>query len=150
MSDATPPLVSQDPPTPAPDAGGGPPRRSVTRLQKILIGFGLAAVIITGATATALNSPARYSNAEACAEAMPLIMEAADTQPVAARRDKLFAGLGRFEAAQRRAVPDGKVALALAGAVTTMHDDQRTNDPALYVKLIVDLTSVTAACADVK
>jgi len=142
-----PPLVSEEP---TPDAGAGPPRRGVTLLQKVLIGVGLAALVITGAIVTALNSPGRYSDAEACAEAQPLIMEAAETEPVAARHDKLLADVGRFEAAQRRAVPDGKVAAALADTVATMHDDQRTNDPALYFKLILNLTSVTAACAELK
>jgi hypothetical protein len=148
MSDATPPLVSQDPPTPAPDAGGGPPRRSVTRLQKILIGLGLAAVIITGATATALNSPARYSDAEACAEAMPLIQPVLDrgtdlTGPVL---DELIVNVDRFEAARRRAVPDGDMAQVLAEVVTLMHDYQRTKDAGTLAVISFDLLYVTVNC----
>jgi hypothetical protein len=150
MPDATSPLASEDPPTPAPDADGGPPRRGVTLLQKILIGVGLATVVIVGATLTALNAPGAHSDADACTEAMPLIGALADTGTVTAPLNDLVANLGHFEAAQRRAVPDGQVALVLARAVATMHDYQRTNDEALHFKLILDLTSVTEACHGVK
>jgi hypothetical protein len=146
MPDATPPLATDDPPpAPPPDAGNVPPRRGVTRLQKVLIGVGLATVVIGGATATALNSPARYSDAEACAEATPLITEAANAKSATAMVDGLFADLGRFESAQRRAVPDGEVAAALADLVATMHEYQRTKD-AENMHLAIDTTFVAVAC----
>ena len=122
-----------------------PPQRRVTLLHKVLIGVGLAVLVGTGATLTALNSKAPHSDSRACAQVVPLIHDQ-DASPAV---DRLLRSVEVFEAASRTAVTDGEVAHDLADAATTMRDYQRTKDADALVRLSRQLTSVTTACQGV-